>query len=493
MFLKGTIIHALFTSLFRWETWLGKVFYVALMISFAWFVSTGIEDSGAAYGVIWIVSILGGAVAFASSVNINFGLRLTLAWAFFLNVFKKIIFAFGFGGNVPLGLGVNMLLLAAFFGLIVKELMKKETNWSGFLNPIIAAFVIDLVFTVISALNPAGPGFGAWMQYGFRSITFNSMLLVVTFAHFKSYRNILSFTNFWLTLIFINSLYTMIQKHIGLPIWDYKYLHSDPVIYKMNFINGRFRLAGMMGDVSEAGLIAAYASIVLMVLIIYAKTNKKRAKLGVVLLLVLLSMSYAGTRTAFAVTAAGMVFIGLVNIRKKLTILAAVGGLFLFLAILYVPTSNAQIKRIRSTFAPDDDPSYQVRKATWARVQPWIRSRPIGGGIGSHGPLNPEKEEADSGYVALAIEQGWIGLGIKLTMYGTVMVYGIAAFFRSKKRAFKMLYLAYISGFFTMSVAHLPQNAFDKWPSYIIILSSFMIIVKLKEIEFPNTKTTSPV
>ncbi len=479
-----TKISTLTSDVFKTDTSVGTFCFVLVMLLFSWYTATGIYVSGESFGILIILLLIGISIAVVSVLKMEFGLYFVLGFAFVVSFIKKLIFGLGLSNaSIPLGIGVNLLLAVVFLGLVIKELVHKETRWSAFWGPVTIAFFLDVGYAIFIGLHPSGPGFGKWFELGFRWVSFNVMFITVVYALFSSFRSIVNFTKFWLLLIVINSLYMMYQEHIGLPIWDYKYFHSDPVIYKLNFIAGRFRLAGMLGDVSEAGLISAYAALVLVVFLMHTKKTQFIIVLVSVLILILLAMSYTGTRTSYAIFTLGLVFIGLVNIKKKATLIGAVVGGLILLFILFAPVHSPSVKRIRSTFFPKDDPSYQVRDEKWTRIQPWVRSHPIGGGIGSSGPLIPGKEEPDSGYVSIAIERGWIGLMIKLGLYATFMLYGLASYFRSRKKPFKALLLAYITGFFIMSVAHLPQDAFDKWPSYIIVQASFMIVVRLRQLE----------
>ncbi len=473
-----------FGRLLKWETALGKVLIFSILTLLSVFFAYNIPKYGIAFGSIPIILIPAVFVALGSLISIEFGFYTIIVLGFLVSFFKRLIFGLNISHDeVPLGIGVSALMGITFLGFLIRNMANKSSEWKKFLTPITLLILLDMVYTVIIAANPSGPGITNWLMLGFRWLIFDLMLIIVAYVVFSSLDKVLFFTKFWIGLLLVSGLYTLFQEYITLPIWDYRFLTSDPMIFKLNYIGGRFRLSGLLGDVSEAGLFMAYASILLLVFILYVKDHKKRFQLIIALIITLISASLSGTRTAYAIFVIGLVLLGLIHIRQKYTVIVGMLGVLGLLVILYGPIHTPTIKRIRSTFEPQNDPSYQLREAKWSRIQPWLRRHPIGSGIGTVGPLDPEKEEADSGYVAVAIERGWIGLIIRLALYFTIVAYGINYYFRSENNTYRALYLAYVCGFFAMTIAHMSQDALNKWPSYIIMESSFIMIIRLKQLE----------
>lgn len=476
------------SELLRWETLSGKVFTIMLLTGMSVIMAISVHKFGFAFGSISIVLIIGVVIALISLVHIEFGFYTIITLGFFVNFFKRLIFGLNISHqNIPLGITISLLMGVTCLGLIIRESFNRKSNWTRFWTPITLIILLDLIYSVVIAANPIGPGLSTWFELGFRWMIFDLMLIFVAYSIFNSLRKVIFFTKFWVGLMVISGVYTLFQEYVTLPIWDYRFLTSDPTIFKLNYIGGRFRLSGLLGDVSEAGLFMAYTSIVLLVFTLYANNNKKRITLLISMVITSISMSLSGTRTAYAIFAIGIVLLGLIHIREKYTLIAATFGIISLLIILYGPVYTPTVQRIRSTFEPQNDPSYQLREAKWSRVQPWLRDHPIGSGIGTVGPLDPEKEEADSGYVAEAIERGWIGLILKLALCFTVLSFGTNYFFNSENKIYKALYLAYVCGFFAMSIAHMSQDALNKWPSYIIIESSFIALIRLRQFETNKT------
>ncbi|NJK83312.1 MAG: hypothetical protein HC912_05325 [Saprospiraceae bacterium] len=107
-------------------------------------------------------------------------------------------------------------------------------------------------------------------------------------------------------------------------------------------------------------------------------------------------------------------------------------------------TSNPVIFRLQSAFSPQDDSSMQLRLRNQAYIQPFIQSHPFGTGLGSVGiwgkRFNTNSWLAgfapDSAYVRVAVECGWVGLIIYLSMFFTALLDGYSLLFSRKKSSY---------------------------------------------------------
>jgi hypothetical protein len=104
-------------------------------------------------------------------------------------------------------------------------------------------------------------------------------------------------------------------------------------------------------------------------------------------MLMMIAMTFSGTRTATAMIVFGVVFFGFMTLYQMRTMIAT--GLFVFgmLAILFGPFYGPTFSRIRSTFEIKGDESMGVRDRTRLRMQPYARSHPLGGGLNTTGKL----------------------------------------------------------------------------------------------------------
>jgi cell division protein FtsW (lipid II flippase) len=214
---------------------------------------------------------------------------------------------------------------------------------------------------------------------------------------------------------------------------------------------------------------------------------KKRVVLAVSSLIMLVAMSFSGTRTATAMIPAGAFIYIIMNINDKRTILILAASIIAFCAILFGPFYGNTISRIRTAFQPSKDESMGVREYNRARAQPYIRSHPIGGGLnttdGEGEVYSPGHQWAgfptDGGFLKTALTIGWVGLIIQMTLYFVVLYIGIGHFYSAKDPLVKALYGAYIATFFSLMVANYAQSALGQKPTGLLVFSIFVLMPNL--------------
>ena len=153
------------------------------------------------------------------------------------------------------------------------------------------------------------------------------------------------------------------------------------------------------------------------------------------------------------------------------TILAAA-----FLVVLInIPTGNPNLARFQTAFRPNNDDSYKLRKANQKRIQPYILSHPVGGGLGATGTWGQKFAPGsylanfppDSGYIRVAVELGWLGLILFCVMMFTFIKTGINYYYQIKDPELKTYCLALTLIIFAYNIANFPQEALVQYPSNI--------------------------
>jgi O-antigen ligase len=213
-----------------------------------------------------------------------------------------------------------------------------------------------------------------------------------------------------------------------------------------------------------------------------------RILLAILGVIMFVSMSYSGTRTAMAMYAVGVAFFIVMTLRNRRTIMGGIALLFIGTGLMVGPFYGGTINRIRSTFKPSDDPSMVVRDVKRVRLQQYILSHPIGGGLyttGANGVRYSKGHELaggwdpDSGYLLIALEMGWIGLLIFQVFFFIVVLKGIRDFFEVDDPLLKTLTLTYLVPFMALSVAHFTQDALFQKPVNLIIIATYAIVVRI--------------
>jgi hypothetical protein len=201
-----------------------------------------------------------------------------------------------------------------------------------------------------------------------------------------------------------------------------------------------------------------------------------------------LSMSYSGTRTAMAMVAVGIAFFICMTLQNKKTIIAAGALVFLGAVVLLGPFYGGTVNRIRSTFSPSDDASMAVRDNKRVRLQEYVLSHPIGGGLATTGANGKKYSpghylaggwDPDSGYLLTALEMGWIGLIIFQVFFFIVVYRGIQNYFVLDDPLLKTINLTYIVPFFALSVAHFTQDAMFQKPINIIVIVTYAVVIRI--------------
>jgi len=147
--------------------------------------------------------------------------------------------------------------------------------------------------------------------------------------------------------------------------------------------------------------------------------------------------------------------------------------------------------RIKSTFQGSKDPSAAFRDMNRKSIQPYIYKHPIGGGISTSGiegqMYTPghilASVSPDSGYMKIAMEQGWLGLALTLIFYYLVLRTGIKNFYRCRAPEIRMWYIATITMLLTLMVGQFSQIVIGQYPTIFYYYPAIVILIKLTNYE----------
>ncbi|HMR42921.1 MAG TPA: O-antigen ligase family protein, partial [Saprospiraceae bacterium] len=245
----------------------------------------------------------------------------------------------------------------------------------------------------------------------------------------------------------------------------------------------------------------AYGGILCVILATGPFKSWKKIALVVAGLTMFWTMAYTGTRTAYVLVPIGLFLFAMLTLTRNVLIAAAF-FLLTGTAFMMKSTSNPLIFRIQSAFRVTEDESMQVRFENQKFIQPFIRSHPIGAGLGSTGVwgkrFTPDSWLAnfphDSGFVRIAVEQGWIGLIIYLAMLFVAMQQALYYYLRVKDPTIKIMYLGILAVIFLLTVASYPQEIIVHLPSSLIFYIFLAAIVRLKDFDpnFATVKESNP-
>lgn len=460
------------------NNWLGGLLLVGIACIFAWILASDLL-----VGIVIFAALITLVISMVCFVNVVAGFYTMLFVGFFICFINAALFK----GNLPVGVVFDGLVFINFMGLLVSRKDFRQ-QWKAFVkHPVIILMILSFFYGLLEMFNPNTMGASSSNILGVRKFLEYILILFTAYVLLYSYERIRQYTFVLLILCTISALYGCVQEWHGLFPWEMQAIMADPLAYALLFSGGEFRKFGTLPDPAAFGIVMAVCALFFIILAIYEKNARIRFLFFFCVIFMILGMSYSGTRTAYAVILAGIVFFILFNIDKPAIQKFGVVMAFIFLALMYGPFSgNSTIRRFRTTFEGTKDESYKVRMINRAFIKPYIQHHPIGGGMGTTGlsgaiehPGNPLANfMPDGAYVTRAAETGWIGLLINCVIYFVILKTGIQAYFRVKDKRIKVYYAAGVSCIFAFYVGDYAQLAVGEPPDVGIYFAIIAMILK---------------
>lgn len=389
--------------------------------------------------------------------------------------------------SFPMGTVYDALVGLAFFTMFLN---KRERDWSQFRNPVTVMFLILIAYQVLQLFNPSANSVIAWLVSLRNNISF--LIYVICFQMFFSLQEVKKFTMVWLGTALVVALYGIYQKLFGLTGFEMTWMNEKPERVDLYIIWGELRVFSFLSDPSSFGLFTAASALASMVLAMGPFKASVRLLFAAIMVIIIIAMSYSGTRTAMAMMAVGVAFYMIMMLHNRKTLVASIIVLAIGAMLMMGPFYGSTMSRLRSTFRASEDPSMAVRDYKRLMFQDYIHSHPIGGGlytVGQNGErYSPGHELAgkwdpDSGYLLTALETGWVGLLIFQALFFIVMYAGIKNFFALKDPVLRTYMLVYIVPFMALSVAHFTQDAMFSKPNNVVVYATYALVIKIASFE----------
>lgn len=423
---------------------------------------------------ILCIAILG-AMPFLYSIIAypQFGISILMIAAYLLMWVIKM------GVGFPIGTLMDGLQAFLLVGLLLK--IKYSPPKGIFKNPVTYLIVVWILYNLAEVANPAVESRLSWL-YTIRTVAMVMLMYFVFMYHIRSKQFLKFIVKLWLALSVFAGLYALWQEYIGFLPFEQAGL-DNPEVRSLLLIDGRWRKFSIFADPVTFSYNMVASTLLCIGLITGNISKRKKYILGGMALLFTYVMLFSGTRGAYVLPPVGLSLLAILKMSKRMFIGALIGAA-VFLFFVFVPTSNYTLYRFQTAFRPSDDPSFNVRKANQKRIQPYILTHPLGGGLGSTGAWGqrfaPNSYLAnfppDSGYVRVAVELGWIGLFLFCTLVFTALKTGINNYYRIKDPELKSICLAMLLIVFALSVGNYPQEAFVQFPTNIYLFLAIAII-----------------
>lgn len=448
---------------------------VGLLLMLSLLTAATIAHYGMVAGLLILAVLIGIPAVYAAIVFPEFGILALLFLAFFLFYFIRL------GVNFPLGTlldGVQALLILSF---LLKQRTKPE--WYLFRNPVSYLMVGWILYNLLQVINPWADSRLAWV-YTVRSVAMVMLLYFVFVYQIRTIQLVRSIICVWLGLAFVGALYGLKQEFFGFKASEYNYMTSDPLLTSLLFIDGHWRKYAIFSDPVAFAYNMVAAFFLCLAIISGSRSKIKRLLLSGLAGVYLISMIYSGTRGAYILIPAGLVLFGIMRFNRNIFLFSLVAAFILGILIM-IPTSNPTLYRFQTAFKPTSDASFNVRQMNHRKIQPYIWSHPIGGGLGSTGVwgvrFSPDSFLAgfppDSGYLRVAVELGWVGLLFFCVLIFAMLKTGIDYYYQIRNPELKSYCLAMTLIIFVLGIGNYPQEALVQYPSSINFYLAIALIM----------------
>lgn len=385
--------------------------------------------------------------------------------------------------GLQVGLGMDAILILTYIALFINR-FKEKVNWAPANKDITWLALVWLGYSVFQIINPEARSFAAW--FSGRGISMYMFLLApLTLLLLNTNRRLDVFMYVWGCFSLLATLKGIMQMKFGVDFAEQEWLNEGN--YKTHILFGKLRVFSFLSDAGQFGANQGYSGLVA---IIYAMAqNNRRSKIFfyTVGFMGLYGMFISGTRGSMSVPMAGfMVFFIL---RKNIKVLSVgvslIALVFIFFKFTLIGQGNAQIRRMRTAFDPNDA-SLQVRLNNQKILKNYLASRPFGGGIG-HGGVKAQKFlpnaflsqiATDSWYVLIWVEQGIVGLMLHLFILFYVLIKSCyKIMFRIRSPQLKLKMSALTAGMAGVMVASYGNAVLGTMPTGTLIYISMAILM----------------
>ena len=442
---------------------------------------------GAGAGLLdWKVAIIGMALLAGLPVlamgflRLDLGVALMLAIGFSIEFIRKYT-------DLPVGVALDGLLLVFALSLIAQLAQKRDFTFMQ--HPVSYMVMVWMYYCAFQFFNPWTVSRMAWI-YTVRSLAGLLFLYFVALYAFDTLPKIKRIIKVILGLGFIAAAYGLNQEFNGFTQAELNWLYEDPERLQLIYQWSRMRVFSLFAEPTTCGIVMGYLAAMCVALFFGPWKKRNKLLLAIGGLAMLATMGYAGSRTPIAMFPAGLLFFVMLNPKKHIVFMSLIVFSFGTL-VMMKPSGNPVLHRIQSAFRPGQDASVQVRLDNQKIIQPFIRSMPIGSGLGTTGDWGKRfapgfwlSEFAhDSGLVRIAVESGWIGLLIYVSFLMTIMYTSIRQYFRIKHEEIKNLSLAITIVMFCLVIASYPQEAIPMLPTSVIFYVLLACNVRLGRLD----------
>lgn len=389
-----------------------------------------------------------------------------------------------------------------FFIIIVVIVMLhtvtiKDIPWKQAINCLTIGAFVWAIYTAAEILNPTADT-EAWvmsrtMIYHILLISILSSVLITKFSHIH-------------TLLFLFSIFSLTsiikvlgQRYIGFDPVEREWLEEEGGL--THLIASGTRYFSIFTDAGNFGSNMGLVSVVFGIASVYTSQKGLKIYYRTLSVLGIYALFLSGTRGAMAVPLGGLLLFCLLSKNIRLMGITGIIGIciYIFFAFTNIGQGNSMIRRMRTSFRPTEDASFNVRLENQKKLAQYLKNKPFGEGLGLSGGNARRFSNRytanipnDSTYVKIWVETGIVGLILFLTLLILTLLWCCyIIMFQIKNEKLRGLLTAMLCGIFGLMISAYGNAFFNQFPTQIIVFTFFSIILNGRYIDrqLTNSKT----
>ncbi|HXB09208.1 MAG TPA: O-antigen ligase family protein [Puia sp.] len=473
----------------RFSKWLTRTFLDEKLYNWFGCLLLGIVAAGFGYllakqdavGMSLLLLVLGLCAILPCFASGATSLYFILIYNYFIYIVPRLLE----DESIKVGIGYDALLIIAMLGFVLRrEHLKKASNHL-FQTPVMIWTLVLYFYNAIELVNPLAHSLTGW-YISFRVTTESFLLFFIAYQVFTTWKRIDDYLLMLFWASFLVAIYGCIQQWHGMFPFEMHYISR--IKGTSLYYAGQIRKFSTTSGPTAFGMDMAGVAVLYIILGLNEKRRRRQVLYFFGVIVMILSSTYSGTRTSNIMLIAGLAVYVLLQANKKQTRMFAGVAICLLLVIIRLPIySNATLNRFRSSFEGKHDDSYLVREVNRKRIQPYIYSHPIGGGLGTTNAAgvvyNPghylANFQTDDGYLKTALEIGWIGLLITVILYFQILRTGVTEYFNTTNERNKSVLAACLACLFSFMLADLAQEGINEITNVVIYYPAVAILLRL--------------
>lgn len=467
------------------------IVYTGLAIGLAAIVACAI--SGSLAGILGVMILPGAMYYLLQTIRMPL---IALYGLFILNYFVIGIMRYTY--TTGLSAMMDAGLFCTMFAALIHSMLTKQLPWRNAFNFITMGTLVWAFYCFFEILNPTAVN-DAWISsrgliYNGVLVSFLASVLITQYKYVKQLLFLLSI------LVLLAAFKAIMQKYLGFDTAESRWLAEGS--YRTHLLATGTRYFSFFTDAGNFGSNMGFAGIVFGISAIYTPERNRKIYYYFVAVLAIYGLFLSGTRGAMAVPLGGLMLFCMLSKKVKLMSITAFLGIaiYSFFVFTNIGQGNQMIRRMRTSFRPTEDASFQVRLDNQKELAQYLKDRPFGEGLGLGGVEAQRFSERtttliphDSTYVKMWMETGIVGLSLYLGVLIITLLWACyIVMFRVKYDYLRGLLTAMLCGIFGLMISAYGNAFFNQFPTQFIVFICLTIAVngeRIDKLYFDNLAT----